>query len=163
MSNFAESHSLPTYKERKAAKKGGTHFNKWLKADEVVSEVYCDIINGSTDSDVLEKLTKGAYENQKSAIGLRTAQDYLAAARMRLKYDFEAKAEVMREDLYSKLLSVYAEAVQKGDRYNAVQAVQTIMKLTGCAVDKPQTAIQVNGNDIKISFGFNKEEDTNED
>lgn len=164
MGNFAaESHSLPTFEQRVAARKTKTGANKerWLKTDGIVSEVYVDICNGMTKSDVLEKLMSGLYEGQDKGLKLRTAQDYVAAAYKRMQYDFEAKAEEMRADLYNKLISVYADAVKANDRYNAIQAVNTIMKLTGVAQDKPQNNIQVNANKegIKISFGFNKETD----
>lgn len=161
MSNFAaESHSLPTFNERKAAKlkSGRTKIKKWLNTDEIISEVYVDLVNGMTKSDVKEKLAKGLYENQKKGIGSRTAQDYIAAAYQRMHYDFESQAEEMRADLYSKLISVYADAVKANDRYNAIQAVNTIMKLTGIAMDKPQNNIQINNNKegITINFGFEK-------
>ena len=67
--------------------------------------------------------------------------------------------------MYAKLTSVYQEAIQKGDRYNAINAIQTLMKLTGVALDKPQNNIQINANKegININFGFKKEEETNDD
>ena len=167
MSNFAESHSLPTFKERKAAKlaKNATSFDKWMYADELVSLVYVDLANGVTKSEAIEKLGKGLYEGQKKPIKRRTAIDYVNAAYQRMQYDFEAKAEEMRADLYTKLMTVYADAIQKNDRYNAVQALNSLMKLTGVAMDKQQTNIQLNANKegITINFGFKKEEETDGD
>ena len=168
MGNFAaESHSLPTFEKRLAASKGKSGKNKsnWLRVDGVVSEVYVDICNGMTKSDVLEKLMSGLYEGQDKGLKIRTAQDYVAAAYKRMQYDFEAKAEEMRADLYNKLISVYADAVKANDRYNAIQAVNTIMKLTGVAQDKPQNNIQLNATSsgVTINFGFKKDEETNDD
>lgn len=166
MGNFAESHSLPTFKERKAAKlANGGSLEKWMYADELVSLIYVDLANGATKSEVIEKLGKCAYEGQRNPIKKRTAIDYLNAAVQRMKYDFEAKAEELRADLYSKLTTVYADAIQKGDRYNAVQALNSLMKLTGVALDKQQTNIQLNANKegVVINFGFKKEQETNED
>jgi len=169
MGNFAaESHSLPTFKERKAAKlkEGGTNFSKWLKADKIVDEIYVDLCNGFTKSDIIQKIMEGMYEHQEGkGIKERTAFDYLKAAQQRLMYDFESQAEEMRADLYGKLIAVYADAVKCNDRYNAIQAVNTIMKLTGVAKDRPQNNIQVNANQegITINFGFKKDEETNED
>lgn len=167
MSNFAESHSLPTFKERKAAKlaKNANRFDDWMKADELVSLVYVDLANGVTKSEAIEKLGKGLYEGQKKPIKKRTAIDYVNAAYQRMQYDFEAKAEEMRADLYTKLMTVYADAIQKNDRYNAVQALNSLMKLTGVAMDKQQTNIQLNANKegITINFGFKKEEETDGD
>ena len=161
MSNFSESHSLPTYKERKAAKKNSVGIVKWLKADKVVDEVYVDLCNGFTKSDVIQKLTEGLYSPQEGkGIGERTAFDYLNAAMQRMAYDYEKDAEQLRADLYTKLTSVYQDAVEHNDRYNAIGALQTLMKLTGVALDKPQNNIQVNASKegISINFGFKKEE-----
>lgn len=166
MSNFAKTHSLPTFEQRKKAKleEGAHNYTRWLNTDEIISDIYVDMANGYTSSDIMEKLTKGMYEGQKKPLGVRTAQDYISAARDRMHYDFEAQCKVLREDLYNKLISVYADAIQNNDRYNALIAVDKIMKLTG--VGQPQNNIQVNANKegIKISFGFNKDEDeeTNE-
>ncbi len=165
MSFASESHSLPTFKERRAKAKG-TNFSRWLKADKIIDEIYVDLCNGLTKSDVVQKMAEGLYENQNGkGIGERTALEYLKAALQRMAYNFESQAEEMRVDLYNKLISVYADAVQKGDRYNAIQAVNTIMKLTGVALDKPQTNIQLNANSdgVTINFGFNKDSEENVD
>lgn len=169
MSNFAESHSLRTFKERRKAKiaANSTGMAKWLRADKTVDLVYVDLCNGHTKSDVIQKLKEGLYEPQEGkGITYRTAVDYLNAAMQRMAYDYEKDAEKLRADLYSKLTSVYQDAVQKNDRYNAINALQTLMKLTGVAQDKPQTNIQLNANSdgVTINFGFNKDqEETNED
>lgn len=166
MSNFSKSHSLPTFEERKKAKleESQLNFGKWLNTDEIISDIYVDMANGYTNSDVLEKLTKGLYDGQKKPLGIRTAQEYIAAARDRMHYDFESQAKVLREDLYNKLISVYADAIQNNDRYNALIAVDKIMKLTGVGQPNQQNNIQVNANKegIKISFGFTNDENDEE-
>lgn len=160
MSFASESHSLPTFKERRA-KARGTNFSRWLKADKIIDEIYVDLCNGQTKSDVVQKMAEGLYENQNGkGIKERTALEYLKAALQRMAYNFESQAEEMRADLYNKLISVYADAVKSNDRYNAIQAVNTIMKLTGVALDKPQNNIQLNATSsgVTINFGFQKEE-----
>lgn len=169
MSNFSKKHSLPTYEERKEAIKGriGAARQKWLKADHIVDQVYCDLCNGFTKSDVLLKLTSAKYDGQDKHLSERTAYDYIAAAVDRLHFDMEAKQEELRADLYGKLMTVYQDAIEHSDRYSAIGALQTVMKLTGCAVpSQPQTAIQINNNTegITINFGFTKEKElTDED
>ena len=167
MSNFSESHSLRTFKERKAAKGNSIAMDKWLRADKIVDEIYVDLCNGLTKSDVVQKMAEGLYEHQNGkAIKERTALDYLRAAMQRMAFDYEKDAEQLRADLYTKLTAVYADAVEHNDRYNAINALQTLMKLTGVAMDKPQNNIQVNANKegISINFGFKKEEEnTDED
>lgn len=159
---------MRTVDERKEAAKNskGKISPKWYTADKLVSQVYCDLINGLSSSEVLEKFANCAYDGQKKKVGMRTAQDYLRCARERLDYDFEHEANQLRADLYSKMLAVYSDAIEHNDRYNALIALDKIMKLTGCAVDKPQNAIQVNAasSGVTINFGFsNKEDDENVD
>lgn len=168
MSNFSESHSLRTYKERRKAKSAtkNTKMEKWLKADKTVDEVYVDLVNGFTRSDVIQKLKEGLYKPQEGkGITYRTAVDYVDAAMQRMAYDYEKDAEKLRADLCSKLTSVYQDAVEHNDRYNAINALQTLMKLTGIALDKQQNNIQVNANKegISINFGFKKEEDNTDE
>lgn len=168
MSTFSQEHSLPTYEQRKAAKakkSGGKMALSWLRVDETVTEVYVDLANGLTKSEIIEKLTKGLYENQTRPLSVRSAGDYLDAAYRRMHYDFEAKAEDMRADLYSKLMTLYHDSIMANDRSNAIQVIDRIMKLTGCALEKgQQNNIQVNATKegITINFGFKKDEETDE-
>ena len=160
---------MRTVDERKEAAKNsnGKISPKWYTADKLVSQVYCDLINGLSSSEVLEKFANCAYDGQKKKVGMRTAQDYLRCARERLDYDFEHEANQLRADLYSKMLAVYSDAIEHNDRYNALQALDKIMKLTGVAQDKQQNNIQVNANKdgITINFGFSdkEEEETDDD
>lgn len=164
MSTFAQEHSLPTYEQRKAAKakkSGGKLALSWIRADEMVGEIYVDLCNGLTKSEIIEKVTKGLYENQKKPLSVRSAGDYLDAAYRRMHYDFEAKAEDMRADLYSKLMTLYHDAIVANDRSNAIQVIDRIMKLTGCAIEKgQQNNIQVNAasNGVTVNFMFPNEE-----
>jgi len=168
MSTFSQSHSLPTYEQRKAAKakeSGCKQSKQWLAADEMVTEVYVDLCNGLVKSEIIEKITKGLYEHQKRPLSVRSAGDYLDAAYRRMAYDFESQAEQMRADLYSKLMTIYHDAIEAGDRSNAIQVIDRIMKLTGCAADKPTTAVQINNTaeGVTISFGFDKKDEDIED
>ena len=167
MSGFADTHSLRTIEERKKARacKGRQNREKWNVADRIVGLVYCDLINGLSTSDVVEKFAKCAYEGQEKPIKQRTAMDYIAAARNRMELDFQYEADQLRHDLYAKMLAVYSDAVEHNDRYNALIALDKIMKLTGCAMEKQQqNNIQVNANKegIQITFGFKKDEETEE-
>jgi hypothetical protein len=169
MGNFAESHSLPTFAERKKAlmKEGGKGGRnpitnqRWLRADEIVDQIYCDMVNGSTSSDIELKLANKQYDGQRKPIGYRTAMDYIMAAKSRLKYDFEADMKDLRADVYAKLLAVYSDAIADDDRYNALGALDKILKLGG--IDKPQTAIQINGGGsdgkVVVNFGFSNNDD----
>lgn len=168
MGKFAlDSHSLRTPEERREARscKGKQNSTRWNIADRIVGLVYCDLINGLSSTDVIEKFAKCAYEGQPRAIKMRTAQDYIRAARNRMELDFQFEADQLRHDLYAKMLAVYSDAVEHNDRYNALIALDKIMKLTGCALDKQQNNIQLNATSsgVTINFGFKKDEETNGD
>lgn len=166
---LSKSHTLPTYAERRKAVKGNhpSQMKKWLKVDALVDQVYCDVLNGLSNSDIIKKLTAGVYEGQEKPLVFRNAYEYIEAARERIAFDFERNAEKLREDLYGKMLAVYEDAVSHNDRYNALMALDKIMKLTGVAQDKQQNNIQVNANKegITINFGFSdkEEEETDDD
>jgi hypothetical protein len=168
MSNFSvESHSLRTHEERKKARKAKSPVKiaKWDAADKIVGLVYCDLINGLSTSDIIDKFAQCLYEGQEKPIKMRTAQDYIRAARNRMELDFQYEADQLRHDLYAKMLAVYADAVEHNDRYNALIALDKIMKLTGCAVEKQQNNIQLNATSsgVTINFGFKKDEENVEE
>lgn len=160
-----ESHSYPTYSQRKKSKlkeSGGLNFENWLKVDKIVDEVYVDLVNGLTKSDIIQKLQEGLYTLQKGkGVKPRTGIEYINAAQQRLAFDFEKDAEKLRADLYSKMMAVYADCMAANDRYNALNALDKLMKLTGVANDKkPSTAIQINGSEdgkVVVNFGFSDE------
>ena len=161
-SNFSKSHSLPTYQERKAAIKGSNPLKRarWLIADHIVDQVYCDKLNGLSNSEIILKFANCQYDGQKKAIGSRTAFDYISAAKDRMMYDYEADMKELRADIYSKILAVYNDAIEEGDRTNALAALEKIMKLGGIN-DKPQTAIQINSDKeggVTVNFGFENNE-----
>lgn len=163
MSGFSKEHSLPTFEQRFASRKcrDPRLVQRWLTADHVVDQCYCDIVNGLAHSEVINKLKEGLYDGQTKGISYRTAKDYLDAAMTRLHYDFESQMEDIRADLYVKLLSVYNDAMKNNDRFNANNALANLMKLTGASMDKPQTAIQINGSEdgkVIVNFGFNKDD-----
>ena len=59
-------------------------------------------------------------------------------------------------------MTVYADAIKNNDRYNALIALDKIMKLTGVAADKPDTAIMINSDKeggVTVNFGFAKKDE----
>lgn len=167
---FSKSHSLPTFQERKEAAKSFNPLKKarWLTTDHIVDQVYCDKLNGLSFSEIVLKFANCQYDGQKKPIGARTASDYISAAKDRLMYDYEADMKELRADIYGKLMAVYNDAVEEGDRTNALAALEKIMKLGGIT-DKQQTNIQINSDKeggVTVNFGFsndNEKEDEIED
>lgn len=161
-SNFSKSHSLPTYEQRKAAitkeRTNPLKLQRWMIVDHIVDQVYCDKLNGISTSEIYVKFANCKYDGQKKPIGERTAADYIAAAKSRLMYDYESDLKEQRAEIYGKILAVYNDAVEEGDRMAALSAIDKLMKLGG--MDKPQTAIQINGDDgVTINFGFSSDKE----
>lgn len=166
MSNFSKAHSLPTYEERKKAVGDINPLKRqrWLIADHIVDQVYCDKLNGLSTSEIILKFANCQYDGQKKPIKNRTACDYIAAAKDRLMYDYEADMKELRADIYGKILAVYNDAVEEGDRTNALAALEKIMKLGGIT-DKPQTNIQINSDNeggVTVNFGFKSDENVSD-
>ena len=165
---LAKSHSNKSKSARKAKKNppmvgGGvpTMTDSYNKADDLVSLVYCDIANGVSRSVIIDKITKGVYEGMERPFCKRTAAYYYNAALDRFSVDTDIEAEKLRKMFYGRYEALLEEAVQRGDIYNARNILDSMCRIFGVERKEPQTAIQVNGGDIKISFGFNNVEDQN--
>ena len=129
------------------------------KADALVTLVYCDIANGVSRSQVIDKITQGVYEGMERPLAARTAAYYYNAALDRFAVDCDVEAERLRNMFYGRYEALLEEAVKKGDIYNARNILDSMCRIFGVERKEPQTAIQVNGGDIKISFGFDKKDD----
>ena len=161
---IAKSHSNKSKSERKAkrtpASKGmPTLTDKYNKADDLVSQCYCDIANGVSRSQVIEKITKGIYEGIDRPLAARTAANYYNAALDRFAVDTDIEAERLRKMFYGRYESLLEDAVNKGDIYNARGILDSMCRIFGIEKkDVPVVNLNTNG-DIKISFGFDKKDD----
>lgn len=161
---IAKSHGNKSKSERKAkrtpASKGmPTLTDKYNKADDLVSQCYCDIANGVSRSQVIEKITKGIYEGMDRPLAARTAANYYNAALDRFAVDTDIEAERLRKMFYGRYESLLEDAVNKGDIYNARGILDSMCRIFGIEKkDVPVVNLNTNG-DIKISFGFDKKDD----
>ena len=164
---LAKSHSLPSKKDRKAKKTpandGGmpTLTKKYGVADDLVGLVYVDIANGASRSDCIEKITKGLYEGMERPLAARTAANYYNAALDRFAVDCDIEAEKLRKMFYGRYESLLADAIEKGDIYNARGILDSMSRIFGVERKTPDTAIQINSdkeNGITINFGFQKDD-----
>lgn len=135
------------------------------KADALVTLVYCDIANGVSRSQVIDKITQGAYEGMERPFAARTAANYYNAALDRFAVDCDVEAEKLRNMFYGRYEALLEEAVKKGDLYNARGILDSMSRIFGVERKMPDTAIQINSgkeNGVTINFGFaNKEEEEN--
>lgn len=159
---LAKSHSLPKKKDRKPkpykASKGITvKYKEYYEAEEILDQLYCDICNGVSRSDCMQKLTSGVYGKE---IKPRNATDYYNAALNRLQYNADIEAKQLRDLLYNRYETVLEECMKRNDVFNARATLDSISKIF-LGVKDNQTNIQVNsgeGGDITVNFGFNQEE-----
>lgn len=169
---LAKSHSNQSKKVRKAKKtpanNGGmpTLTEAYDKADDLVSQVYCDIANGVSRSVVIDKIVKGVYDGMERPLAARTAANYYNAALDRFAVDTDIEAEKLRQMFYTRYESLLEEAVKKGDLYNARGILDSMSRIFGVERKTPDTAIMINSdkeNGVTINFGFNKDSEADED
>ena len=166
---LSKSHGKKDKKERKAKKlpvsqNGGnaTPTDSYNKADALVDLVYVDIANGVSRSDVIQKITKGVYECMEKPFCARQAANYYNAALDRFAEDRNIEAEKLRDMFFGRYESLLQDAVKKGDLYNARGILDSMARIFGVEKkDAPQNAVQIinNKEGIKVSFGFNNDED----
>lgn len=127
------------------------------KADETVDAVYCDIANGMSRSQILNKIQLGAYGNRP--VKARQSAYIYNAALDRFAVDCDVEAERLRQVFYGRYESLLEEAVKKGDLFNARGILDSMSKIFGIERKTPDTAIMINSdkeNGITVNFGFDK-------
>lgn len=158
-----EDHLLPSKVKR--YKRGHTFAERaqsalFNNADDVLDEVYVDICNGVSRSDIAQKLMKGLYEPQKRGMTYRTANEYYNCALDRMHYNTDVEHARLKDIFYNRYESLLETAIKKGDVFNAKGVLDSMAKIF-LGMDKQQNNIQINNNKdgITIHFGFTKEED----
>ena len=163
MSNFdIKGHGISKYEDRKKRAKelSALKRQRWLRADHIVDQVYCDLCNGVSKSDIIIKFANCQYDGQKKAIKERTAQDYIASAVDRIGFDREKDENALRDMLYSRYEAILQDAIEKGDIYNARGILDSIAKIF--LPNRPETAIQINSGKeggVTVNFGFEKKDE----
>lgn len=165
---IAKSHSNPD-KEKRVAKsssngRGGylAKTKEYKNAEDVIDQVYCDIANGRTKTEIIKMLKNGHYGKTMQT---RNAYDYYNAAVDRFCTEKNEQADKLRAIYFGRFETLYRDAIQKGDIYNANNILQSVCRIFGLEAPKsPETAIQINNDKdgVTINFGFKKEEETKE-
>lgn len=158
---LSEDHLLPTKRQR--YKKGSTYLERahsalFNTADDIIDDVYVDIANGVSRSDITQKLINGLYSSQKGQqknMSYRQAQEYWNTALERMHYNKDIELDKLRDVFYSRYEALFEEAVKKNDIYNAKAILDSMSKIFGIEQKTPATAIQINnGGDDKIVINF---------
>lgn len=163
---LAKSHGDSSKKNRVAKRIPTSIGNKPIKtdsynaADELVSQVYCDIANGVSRSQVIDKITKGLYDGMKRPLAARTAANYYNAGLDRFAVDCDIEAEKLRNMFYGRYEALLEEAIKKNDLFNAKGILDSMAKIFLGVDGKNKTEINVHNNgdgNVKITFGFNND------
>lgn len=165
---LSPSHSNKSKADRKAKRtiiaKGQipTLTEKYNKAEMLTDLVYVDIANGVSRSDIIQKITTGVYECMERPLAKRTAAFYYTAALDRFAVDTDIEMEKLRNVFYGRYESLFADAVKRGDIFNAKNILDSMARIFGIEKKTPQNAIQINsGQDsgVTINFGFKEKND----
>lgn len=165
-----EDHLLPSKLQR--YKRGHTFAERarsslFNNVDDVLDEVYCDICNGVSRADIVQKLMGGQYENQKGQqknMTYRTANEYWNCALDRMHYNTDIEHAELKDIFYNRYESLLEAAVKKGDIFNAKGVLDSMAKIF-LGMDKTQNNIQINNNKdgITIHFGFAKDDENDDE
>ena len=164
---LSEDHLLPSKVKR--YKRGHTFAERaqsalFNTADDILDEVYVDICNGVSRSDITQKLMKRMYTPQKREMTYRQAQEYYNCALDRMHYNTDLEHAELKDIFYNRYEALLETAVKKGDIFNAKGILDSMAKIF-LGMDKQQNNIQINNNKdgIVIKFGFSKDEDNIDD
>lgn len=126
-----------------------------------IKQIVNDLLNGATRSIIADKLTNDEYGLGRVYKGQCACDRFIKEAREVIAADMAEQLPSMRNDMMIRLLDVYTDARECGDRGNALKALDQLTKLTGMY----EQALKVDGNlktEIIIDFGFESEEDSSE-
>lgn len=135
------------------------------KVDNLVTLVYKDIAKGVSRSDIIKKITLGAYKGMDKPLKPRTAATYYTTALDRFAVDTDVEAEKLRNLFWGRYELLYADAVKKGDLFNARGILDSMSKIFLGVDGKKKASIEVQNDDnggVKITFGFGDENEENE-
>lgn len=114
------------------------------------------ILNGATYSVMKANLMEDNY-NLGHHYCRQQCDRIIRAARERIKADTKEMMSSLREDMIARILDVYTEARDLGDRFSALKALEQINKIFGLYENKMTIDGNVNSN-VTINFGFNEDE-----
>lgn len=158
---LSNQHLIRNAAERNIGKRGQNKAaceKQFNRADMLLQEVVCDIVNGLTKNDIILKFKQKGYENQKKSIGESQAKNYIYMAYKVMQEDRVEESDKLRDQLYAQYLMLYNDCVQVGNSIVAKQILDSIAKIF--LPSQPNTAIQINSdkeNGVTINFGFSNE------
>ena len=124
-----------------------------------VRNVINEILNGATYSVLKAKLMEDEYElGYKYSKG--QVDRIVREARDVIKKDTEEQMPTLKEDMLARMLDVYTEARDMGDRMNALKALDQINKMFGMYQEKLKVDADIK-QEVIIDFGYDKDTSEN--
>ena len=127
------------------------------RADMLLQSVAADIVNGLTRNDIIMKFHHKQYEYQRKKISENQAIEYINMAYKILAEDRVKEQDKLRDQLYNQYLALYNECVVNNNQMTAKQILDSIGKIF--LNEERKVDVSVNGNNVKISFGFDDKEE----
>lgn len=132
---------------------------EFKRVEGIINQIYVDICNGVSKTDIYDKVMNGIYEGlKKPKMSKETACLYYKYAMERVGTDREKDENALRDMLYSRYETLLQDAVKKGDMYNARGILDSMAKIF--LPKQPETAIQINSDKeggVTVNFGFSSE------
>lgn len=169
MATLSSKHSARTPEDRKPraaiSNQGKTQRRKekeFERVEGIINQIYVDICNGVSRTDIYDKVMTGKYEGLKKPTGMsrESAYKYYQFAMERVGYDREKNEGALRDMLYSRYETLLKDAIDKGDVYNARGVLDSMAKIF--LPNRPDTAIQINSDKeggVTVNFGFEKKDE----
>lgn len=127
-----------------------TQFNR---ADRLLQEVLCDLVNGLTKNDIILKFAEKMYENQRKKIGEKQAKEYIKLAYLIMAEDRVQEQDKLRDQFYEQYMNLYNEALTNGNQQLAKQILDSMTKTF--LPDEKNIRLDANSDgDIIIDFSF---------
>lgn len=128
----------------------------------IINKLYNLILNGATSSNLLEYLSDTEFTNGEH-FTQKQKYEHIFKAREKIKNDFKEESKELRETNVNRLLDLYAESREIGDRLAALNALKEMNKL--CNLYEPtkvEGKLDLSG-DIVIDFKLNDNENKEEE
>ena len=128
----------------------------------IINKLYNLILNGATSSNLLEYLSDTEFTNGE-VLTQKQKYEHIQKARWKIRDDFKEESKELRESNLNRLLDLYAESREIGDRLAALNALKEMNKLCGLyEPTKVEGKLDLSG-DITIDFKLNDNNDKEEE
>lgn len=135
-----------------------------IQREALLDEVMCDLLNGMSKFQVQRKLQEKLYDSQvkDKEPSPNSINGIIRDAYKRCQLELKENRDEQRALMYSRILSIYENAVEANDRTNALRALDQLTNLMG--LDEPEKVdVNMNNFKLRVNVSFGVGTDGNED